>query len=223
MAAEAVSLARAASDFFAYVLLFQQSPDGSRPSPSGFRQQVSGLLDAFAKAPAASKVPPGDLDEARFALVAWTDEVANSSGWSGRAEWEREPLQLQLFGTRRAGVEFFERLKKLRPEQAAALEVYFYCLALGFQGDYAGREGDRMQVVSRTQEKLRRIGRSLELAREKKLLPQAYDVRIELEGRRAGRIWRRLLLLAGALAVLFGALWIALTILAGRVPTPTGS
>jgi type VI secretion system protein ImpK len=217
---EGATLVRAAGDYFAYVLLFQQAPDGSRPSPSAFRQQVTGLLDALSGSSAAQKIPPGDLDEARFALVAWTDEVANSSGWSARAEWEREPLQLQLFGTRRAGVEFFERLKKLRPEQAAALEIYFYCLALGFQGDFVGREGDRMQVVTRTQEKLRRVGRALELSREKRLQPAAYEVRIELDGRRGGRFWRRLLALSGGLLVFFAVLWVVLYAIAGRVPVP---
>lgn len=215
------ALARAAGETFASVLLFQGAPEGERPSPAAFRSQVLGLLEEFGKCPEAQQAPPGDVESARFALAAWIDEMVNLSGWKGTVEWEREPLQLQLFGTRRAGVEFFERLEKLRPENAAALEVYFYCLALGYQGDYAGREGDRQVVVRRTLEKLKKVERALELGGQKRLTPAAYQVSIEL-GSRGSRLFRTLLAIATATLLLFALLWGGLHLLAGRVPLLVG-
>jgi len=215
-----VPLARAAGDIFASVLLFEAAPEAQRPSLSAFRSQVLGLLDEFAKSPQAQQASPQEVAEARFALVAWIDEKANLSGWVGSAEWNSDPLQLQLFGTRRAGVEFFEHLEKLRPENAAALEIYFLCLALGFQGDYTGREGERRAVVARTYEKLRRVERALDLAREKRLTPTAYQVSVVLEERRGGRLSRTLLLLAGGLLAFFGLLLGLLHLVAGRVALP---
>jgi type VI secretion system protein ImpK len=217
------ALVRAASDVFSTLLLFQAAPEGQRPTLAAFRSQVLGLLEGFSKSGPAQHAPAGDLEEARFALVAWIDETVNVSGWGGSAEWERDPLQRQLFGTRRAGVEFFEHLEKLRPENADALAMYFYCLALGFQGSYAGREGDRQVVLRRTHEKLRRVERALDLAREKRLTPAAYKVDIELAGRRGGRLLRGLLWISLGTLVVFGVLWGVLTFLAFRVPVPGGA
>jgi type VI secretion system protein ImpK len=217
------ALVRAASDVFSTLLLFQAAPEGQRPALPAFRSQVLGLLEGFSKSAAAQQARPGDLEEARFALVAWIDETVNVAGWSGTAEWERDPLQRLLFGTRRAGVEFFEHLEKLRPENGDALAMYFYCLALGFQGSYAGREGDRQVVLRRTHEKLRRVERALDLAREKRLTPAAYKVDIELGGRRGGRLLRGLLWISLGTLVVFGVLWGVLTFLAFRVPIPGGA
>jgi type VI secretion system protein ImpK len=215
-------LVRAASEIFSTVLLFQAAPENQRPSLSAFRSQLIGLLEAFSKSTAAQQARSVDLEEARFALVAWSDEMVNVAGWSGSAEWESNPLQLQLFGTRRAGVEFFAHLDKLRPENADALAVYFYCLALGFQGSFAGREGDRQVVVARTHEKLRRVEYALDLAREKRLMPAAYQMSIALDGRRGSLLLRGLFWIVGASLLVFGVLWGLLTLLAGRVPTTAG-
>ncbi len=215
------ALARAAGETFAAALLFQAAPESARPAASALRAQLLELLDAFAQSPAAQQAAPVDLDAARFALVAWIDELVSVSGWHGAFEWEREPLQLALFGTRRAGVEFYDRLEKLRPENAAALEVFFHCLALGFQGDFAGREGDRLALVQRTLEKVRRVERALDLAREKRLTPAAYQVDIELSPR-GGRLLPSLLMGAGALLAVFGVLFGVLYLMAGRVPVLEG-
>lgn len=215
------ALARAAGETFATVLLFHEAPEGERPPAAVFRGQVLARLEEFGKSAEAQTVPPGDVEAARFALTAWTDEVVNLSEWNGTVEWERNPLQLQIFGTRRAGLEFYERLEKLRPENAAALEVYFYCLALGYQGDYAGREGDRQVVVQRTLEKLRKLELALDVGRQKRLTPRAYEVSIQVDGRRSPLL--RILFAVGvAASLLFGFLWGALHLLAGRVPLLVG-
>jgi type IV/VI secretion system ImpK/VasF family protein len=180
-----------------------------------------GLLDAFSRSAAAGQAPD-EVEEARFALVAWIDEVVSVSGWAGAEEWMREPLQLQVFGTRQAGVEFYSRLENLRPENAAALEVYFDCLALGFQGSYAGRDGDRQAIVQRTLDKLRRVERALDLGREKRVTPTAYKVDITLSGR-SGRLLPMLLGGMGGLLLLFGLLWGVLFLRAGGVPPLIGS
>ncbi len=213
------SLARAAGDLFAAALLFRDAPEGERASPGELRSQMIGLLDAFAKHPNAAAAPPLDVEEARFALVAFVDEIVTTSGWRGSAEWEREPLQSQLFGTRQAGVEFFARLEKLRKDNAAALEVFFHCLALGFQGEFAGREGDHAALVQRTLDKLRKVERSLDLGREKRLAPAAYQVDIQLSPK-GSRLIPILLGGAGAVLLLFGALCLSLYLMAGRVPLP---
>lgn len=214
-------LARAAGDTFASVLAFQTMSEGERPSPAAFRAQVLALLEGFAKSGEAQQAPPGDVEAARFALAAWIDEMVNVSGWKGAVEWERDPLQLHFFGTTRAGVEFFERLKQLRPENQAALEVFFHCLALGFHGKYAGREPDRQHVIQQTFEKLKKVDRAIEIQGQKRLTPAAYKTDIAIPGR-GSRILRTLLAIAGATVLLFGFLWGGLHLLGSRVPLLVG-
>jgi type VI secretion system protein ImpK len=217
------NLSRVAGDLFGYLLLFQQAPDSHRPDLPALRSHVLGLLETFAKAPEAQAAASGDLEEARFALVAWADEMVLRTSWPGRDQWEREPLQLQLFGTNRAGDEFYDHLARLRPEQTAAREIFFVCLALGFEGGYVGRDAERRGLISQQYEMLRVAGRALDATQEEFLFPTAYDLGIRLPPARSGRLWSVLSLLGAASFVFFGVLWVILRWLATGVPGPAGS
>jgi len=215
-------LGRLAGDFLASVLLFQRAPDTQPFSPAALRAHLLAQLDALARHPDVSGISGAELDEARFALVAFADEMVLRSGWAGHAEWQREPLQLQLFRTNRAGNEFYDHLSRLRPEQVDAREVYFLCLALGFEGQYAGHEGERRAVLQDQLSFLRAAGRALEPGRDGWLVPPAYDTAIRLtEGRRRG-VGPALLAFAGVALALFGLLWGVLRFAAGGVPLPPG-
>ena len=215
------ALARAAGDVFAAMASFQAAPDSERSSVNALRSQMIGLLESFEKSREAEAAPPSDVDDARFALVAWIDEVVATSGWRNAPEWERDPLQEQLFGTRNAGLEFYKRMERLKPPNSAALEVFFYCLTLGFQGEYAGREGDRGELVRTTLNRLRRddVGRAIDVAHEKRLMPAAYQVDVQLSAK-GSRLFVTLLVgalvLLGVWGVLFGVLYVR----AGSVPVP---
>ena len=213
------ALARAAGDVYATMVSFQSAPDGERPSVNALRSQLIGLLEAFAQSREAAAAAASDVEDARFALVAWIDEVVATSGWSNAPEWERDPLQAQLFGTRNAGLEFYKRMERLRKPNAAALEVFFYCLALGFQGEYVGREGDRAELMRTTVNRLRLedVGRAIDVAHEKRLMPAAYQVDVQLVAR-GSRLF--VMLAAGALglAAIWGVLFAVLWVRAGGVP-----
>jgi type IV/VI secretion system ImpK/VasF family protein len=143
--------------------------------------------------------------------------------WPGREEWLREPLQMQLYRTNRAGNEFFAHLARLRPEQIAAREVYFLALALGFEGQYQGQAAERRALVAREYEVLRAAGRVSETTRESQLTPDAYALEIELPPRASSGIAFGLTALALGMLVLYGVLWIALHAISGDVPLPKGS
>jgi type VI secretion system protein ImpK len=215
------ALTRAAGDVIATMVSFQSAPDSERPSVSALRSQLVGLLDAFAKSREAESAPASDVEDARFALVAWIDEVVATSGWRNSPEWERDPLQAQLFGTRNAGLEFYKRMERLRPGNAAALEVFFYCLALGFQGEYAGREGDRGELIRTTLNRLRRddVARAIDVAHEKRLMPAAYQVDVQLSAK-GSRLFAMLAAGALGLLALWGVLFAVLWVRAGGVPVP---
>ena len=123
------SLVHEAGDFIAQVLLIPQAPEGALPDARPLQDRLTQALEALRRVP---DVAPDELEEARFALVAWADEVVLSSSWSGREQWEAASLQMQLYRTTKAGAEFFDHIAALRPDQHAAREVYFVLLALGF-------------------------------------------------------------------------------------------
>src|SRR5580658_4425486 len=106
------------------------------PTPDRLRDELTRLLRQMVAKCRASRIPDGDTAEARYALVAFIDDRILKSNWVGRAEWMKNPLQLQLYREYAAGENFFARmaalLKSARP--SAALEVYYLCIALGFMG-----------------------------------------------------------------------------------------
>jgi len=109
------------------------------PAPQVLRQRITGLLEAMNARASEAGIPPGDLSEALYAIVAFMDEQILRSQWSGRQQWMGQPLQLTYFNENTAGEGFFQRMQSLeqRPNQAHVLEIYYLCLALGFRGKYA--------------------------------------------------------------------------------------
>ena len=213
------TLGRAAGDFFAYIQLFQESPEQHRDA-AGLRGQLLSLLEGFASHPAASSVSPVEREEARFALVAFADEMILRSAWSRRDEWLAEPLQLQLFRTNRAGDEFFERIARLRAEQTDAREIFFLCLVFGFEGQYADRPAERRALLAQQFEILRVAGRAADVASVSPLCPAAYEVEIHLPGHRSRSALRPLIAAALLAGGVFAALFVALYLAGGRIPAP---
>lgn len=83
-----------------------------------------------------------------FATACFIDEQVMDSPWPGRQQWAGEMLQRVLFNTTEGGVQFFSELDELNPYNPVERdirEVYFYCLALGFTGQYY-QPGDRARL-----------------------------------------------------------------------------
>lgn len=217
------SLGRIAGDFLAFVVGFHGAPDARAVSPHALRQEIYGLLEAFRHDPDARMMPPQEVEEACFALVAFADEMVLRTPWVGHDDWAREPLQLQLYRTNKAGDEFYEHLERLRPEMTGARGVYFLCLALGFEGQYAGHDADRRALIDRQYETLRQAGIAVEPGGREALIPPAYELEIELEPGRGRRLWPALAAIAVAALSIYGLLWFLLRAFAGRVPAPPTS
>jgi len=216
------TLGRIAGDLFATGLLVHDAADSQRPDAQVLRAQVLQLLDAFVKHPAAQAAPQDEVDAARFALVAWLDETLGKSDWSGRTQWEASLLQLEQYNTNRAGNEFFQRLAALRPDQNAAREVYFLCLALGFGGQYTGHEAERLAIMQQQYELLRAAHRARDVTSLTPLAPPAYELEIDIEPPSRRGLLTIVLGWSLVAALVFGALWGLLYWQAMQVPIPEG-
>ena len=201
---------RSAGDFVGYVALFQEAPESWRPAPAELRTHLTAQLDAFRQDCRSRGVAEAEIEHARFALAAWADEQVLASGWSAHDVWERQPLQLDLFHTVRAGNEFYERLTKLAPGEDQALEIFFLCLLMGFQGELAAEPERRALLTKQIYEGLHAKRRVVPALEGGELAAQAYSWEFTDQrpaGRRVAPVLASMLLVVTAL---YALCWVAL-------------
>lgn len=104
-----------------------------------FRERVKQFLTQFERGAGKLSASAEDIYVCKYAFCATVDEAVLTSGFKVRDNWQRMPLQVQLFGEQLAGEQFFDKLETLRQQglpRLQALEVFQMCLLLGFQGKY---------------------------------------------------------------------------------------
>ncbi|GJM44549.1 MAG: hypothetical protein DHS20C21_13910 [Gemmatimonadota bacterium] len=137
-----------ASSLFSLTLSLRASSGyGSEPE---LRAKIGEYLDRIDQQGQRVGIPREDLEAAKFPLVAFIDETILNSNWEGRELWRERPLQLDRYGETVAGERFFERLDKLRAQgsaKAELMEIYYLCLALGFEGKYKILGKDKLRAL----------------------------------------------------------------------------
>lgn len=132
-------------------LIFMLKNGHTPANGSAFRDQIRGLLLEFERGALVLKAPAEDVYLCKFAFCALVDETMLMSASAARNEWERKPLQLEMFGEQLAGERFFDHLEKLRsqnPPRVQVLEVFHLCLLLGFQGQYALEGSEKLGFLT---------------------------------------------------------------------------
>jgi type VI secretion system protein ImpK len=130
---------------------------------NAFRHHTREALKGATNQALAAGYNADDARFATFAVVAFLDESVLNSQNPIFADWLRQPLQEELFGTHIAGEVFFQHLQQLlgrsdSQDLGDLLEVYYLCMLLGFRGKYsAGDRGGLNQIMNMTREKLHRI------------------------------------------------------------------
>ena len=123
------------TDLFSLVLYLQESRDSDQPD--ALHERIVSLFASLEEEARGLSIPDADLQDARYALVALLDETI---GWASRLEQE-------FFKNNVAGEEFFNKLEQIEEAKGrnAVLEVYYICLALGFEGRHF-RTPERLQA-----------------------------------------------------------------------------
>lgn len=111
--------------------------------PASFREKILEMLNYFEHQARKQQFSFEDIQDAKYAYCALLDETIvtqqDARFFDLQNYWMIDPLQLNLFGSQLAGYRFFEHLEEIRykdNERLAVLEVYHYCLLLGFHGKY---------------------------------------------------------------------------------------
>jgi len=119
-------------------------------STDALRQRI---IDLFNRAEREGKelgFPEEILSQARYGIAAFLDEMILGSSSPNREEWSARPLQYEFFKEHVAGVEFFNRLDRLRrglPASRDLLELYYLCLVFGFEGQYKIHGREKLQEL----------------------------------------------------------------------------
>jgi type VI secretion system protein ImpK len=123
------------TDLIAFALAFRESCETRPWTPADLRDRLTALIEAQERRARNGAVPWDAYVEARFAVLAWVDELILNSPWQHRSQWQH--LMLTYSSRLNAGNQVFERLE--RPSAAArdVREIYYFCLALGFEGKFA--------------------------------------------------------------------------------------
>lgn len=105
--------------------------------------------------------PRDVIDDALYAQCALLDEAAlNGPDVETRDTWEREPLQVRVFGRNDAGEELLRRIgQRLREPKPVLplLGIFAAVLRLGFKGRFAVNEAEaRTKLIRSIDERLER-------------------------------------------------------------------
>lgn len=114
------------------------------------RPKIAGMLDDFEKRAERYRFNHKVIQVSKFALAAFVDETVLTNNFPLRNEWEKNPLQLEYFGEQLAGNKFFEKLEAMLKQMEVtrdAVEVYYFCMLLGFKGRYAVYEQDKLLAI----------------------------------------------------------------------------
>lgn len=80
-----------------------------------------------------------------FPIAAWIDECLQNPAWPGCRGWLKWSLQRRFFNSSIAGQEFFKRLEGLDESDTGVREIYDFCLALGFHGQFYENDSQDQQ------------------------------------------------------------------------------
>lgn len=128
------NFAAAVDPVFLHVLgLLERISNNESPHPNEERTVILNWLRS-AEAQLGQKQ---DWELAKYALVAWIDDVLIEAPWQGRSWWKENALEVEVFNTRDRATLFYTRAQEAaKLTRRDALEVFYVCVVLGFRGLY---------------------------------------------------------------------------------------
>jgi type VI secretion system protein ImpK len=119
------------------------------PNPAGLRDQLAHSIKTFETRAKAAGVAPEKIIAARYVLCTLLDEAAASTPWGGSGIWGKHSLLVMFHNEAWGGEKFFQLLSRIAENPGAnrdLLELFYACLALGFEGRYRVLENGKAQL-----------------------------------------------------------------------------
>lgn len=112
-------------------------------------------------------IPAEEIEDGKYALCAFFDEVVckiilASEEYTPEVKNKlfRQSLQAEYFGDSNAGEGFFNKLKQIQSKietKVNAAEIYYYCMALGFEGKYESKPEKHKELMDSLAFDLKRV------------------------------------------------------------------
>jgi type VI secretion system protein ImpK len=138
-------------------------------SATSLREKLIDFFANFERQARRAEFSADNIHDAKYAYCALVDETlmtqCNPEYETVQTEWGGAPLQLSLFGSQLAGEQVFTMLENLRGQGAIrlpALEVFHFCLLLGFHGKY------RLEAPEKINYLIARLGDEITFLKGKK-------------------------------------------------------
>ncbi|MBN1979973.1 MAG: type IVB secretion system protein IcmH/DotU [Chitinivibrionales bacterium] len=156
------SLTTLCTDIFLIIIKMRQSQNLGQPA--ALRKLIIHYVDLFKKNCQILNLSKPAIEDAVYALIALLDETVLTVPGECHNFWLSNPLQLELFNTNIAGEGFFVKLDQLATEpekMKEIIEIYYICLALGFEGKYriTGNYAQRDAIIDKYAAMLLKLGR----------------------------------------------------------------
>lgn len=119
--------------FFHVLRLLERIGRGEQPLAEEERLRIRGWMDQ-AEAKLGGRE---DWQLAKYAVVAWIDDVLIDAPWTSRGWWKENALEVEVFNTRLRNEQFYVKAREASSLASRdALEVFYLCVVLGFRGLY---------------------------------------------------------------------------------------
>ncbi len=126
-------IVRSAAPLLDYLVdLKQKLSKGEQLSPDVLRNDAKSLLAEVENRLLKFSEFHTRLDLIKYVLTALIDEVVIFSSSEYSSDWQAHPLEMDLFGKSIAGERFFELLENDGYRDPELAELFFVCLAIGF-------------------------------------------------------------------------------------------
>ncbi|HJV94400.1 MAG TPA: type IVB secretion system protein IcmH/DotU [Albitalea sp.] len=130
-------------------LVAQLRATTAHADPAGLRRQLLERVNEFETLAGGAGVPAHQVSAARYLLCSFLDEVIEATPWGAGGTWAQRNLLQEFHDERSGGDKAFKLLEKLGEDVVGnrhLLELFYVCLALGFEGRYRGARNGREQL-----------------------------------------------------------------------------
>ena len=130
-------------------LVAQLRATAAHADPAGLRRQLLERIGEFEALAAGAGVSAQHISAARYLLCTFIDEVVDATPWGAGGVWAEANLLQAFHDERWGGEKVFTLLDRLSQDVTAnrhLLELFYICLALGFEGRFRGTPSGREQL-----------------------------------------------------------------------------
>lgn len=128
--------------------------------PASLRHKLLAHVAQFEAEAKAGGVPRPKIVAARYLLCTFIDETVMGTPWAADGVWAARTLLQEFHEESWGGEKAFKLLERMGEDVAAnadLLELFYVCLALGFEGRFRGKPNGRAQLDAITARLLQSI------------------------------------------------------------------